>query len=167
MKCFAVLLCLALACQAKNMTRVLLTDAATSKVRRQLYRPTIKAIIDYTEPCPLLRCRVRCAWTARPRATSLETGPAETRTNGFCTRWAAAGASMRLTATAEARHIWGPPNPTQTLSDSGAFSQIAKMSILISMTGILSSSSTAMGLLLQATCKQSACNIIVLLPDAI
>ena len=38
MKCFAVLLCLALACQAKNMTRVLLTDAAASKVRRQTIR---------------------------------------------------------------------------------------------------------------------------------
>ena len=34
MKCVAVLLCLALACQAKNMTLVLLTDAAASKVRR-------------------------------------------------------------------------------------------------------------------------------------
>ena len=42
MKCFAVLFCLALACQAKNMTLVLLTDAAASKVRRQ----TVPSIIE-------------------------------------------------------------------------------------------------------------------------
>ena len=49
MKYFVVLLCLAWACQVKSMTRVLLTDAAASKVRRQLHT----VAINYAELCPV------------------------------------------------------------------------------------------------------------------